>query len=513
MFRNLRIATRLGASFAMLVAVALALAFYGRWALGDVGTALRSVMEDRMVKVGQLRDVKDNLNITARAVRNIVLIDNDTAALEAEKKRIDAARLLNSALFKKQEESATSDKGRALLKELAERRAGYSALVDKAVTLGLANKDDEAREVLLKEIRPVQSAYFKALDDLIALQTESMDTSKKDALDLVERAGFTLVLLALLAGVASAAIAWAAARSITLPLREAVDVARRIADGDLSREVVVRSRDETGRLLAAMRDMQGGLLRVVGQVRGNADSVATASVQIAQGNQNLSQRTEEQASALEQTAATMEQLNITVRNNAESAKQAHRLAQGASDVAARGGEAVGQVVTTMRGISDSSRKIADIIGVIDGIAFQTNILALNAAVEAARAGEEGRGFAVVAGEVRTLAQRSAQAAKEIKGLIGRSVEQVEQGSVLVDRAGQTMGEIVGSIRRVSDIVSEISTASEQQSAGISQVGDAVGQMDQVTQQNAALVEESAAAAESLRGQAEELVQVVAAFRL
>jgi methyl-accepting chemotaxis protein len=251
----------------------------------------------------------------------------------------------------------------------------------------------------------------------------------------------------------------------------------------------------------------------VGTVRGNAESVATASAQIAQGNQDLSGRTEQQASALQQTAATMEQLGTTVRHNADSAQQANRLAQGASSVAVQGGEVVGKVVSTMQAISDSSRKIGDIIGVIDGIAFQTNILALNAAVEAARAGEQGRGFAVVASEVRSLAQRSADAAKEIKALIGRSVEQVEQGTALVDQAGKTMNDIVGSIQRVSDIVAEIDSASVEQSSGISQVGQAVTQMDQSTQQNAALVEQSAAAAESLRAKAQQLVQLVAVFKL
>jgi methyl-accepting chemotaxis protein len=259
--------------------------------------------------------------------------------------------------------------------------------------------------------------------------------------------------------------------------------------------------------------MQAALAQVVSSVRQNSESVATASAQIAQGNQDLSGRTEQQASALQQTAATMEELGTTVRNNADSAKQANQQAQGASSVAAQGGDVVGKVVATMQGINDSSRKIGDIISVIDGIAFQTNILALNAAVEAARAGEQGRGFAVVAGEVRTLAQRSAEAAKEIKTLIGRSVEQVDQGTLLVDQAGKTMGEIVDSIQRVSDIVAAITAASVEQSSGVHQVGQAVTQMDLATQQNAALVEESAAAAESLRTQAQQLVQAVAVFKL
>ncbi|MFG6416802.1 methyl-accepting chemotaxis protein [Roseateles sp. DC23W] len=292
----------------------------------------------------------------------------------------------------------------------------------------------------------------------------------------------------------------------------AVAVAERVARGDLSAEVGLKSGDSSS-LMANLAKMQVSLAQVVANVRQNSESVATASAQIAQGNQDLSSRTEQQASALQQTAATMEELGTTVRHNADSARQANQLAQSASSVAAEGGQVVGKVVTTMQGITDSSRKIGDIIGVIDGIAFQTNILALNAAVEAARAGEQGRGFAVVASEVRSLAQRSAEAAKEIKSLIGRSVEQVEQGTLLVDQAGKTMGDIVGSIQRVSDIVAEITSASAEQSTGVQQVGEAVTAMDQATQQNAALVEESAAAAESLRSQAQQLVQAVAVFKL
>ncbi|MCE2660162.1 MAG: methyl-accepting chemotaxis protein [Rubrivivax sp.] len=301
--------------------------------------------------------------------------------------------------------------------------------------------------------------------------------------------------------------------SITRPLNRAVEVADNIAGGDLTNHIDVTTKDETGQMLQALDEMQSSLSRTVGQVRGSADSVATASAQIAQGNQDLSGRTEEQASALQQTAATMEELGTTVRNNADSAKQANQLAQSATAVATQGGALVSKVVTTMQGINDSSRKIGDIIGVIDSIAFQTNILALNAAVEAARAGEQGRGFAVVASEVRSLAQRSADAAKEIKNLISRSVEQVEQGTVLVDQAGKTMGEIVGSSQRVSDIVAEITSASVEQSSGVQQVGEAVTQMDQATQQNAALVEESAAAAESLKGQAQGMVKAMAVFKL
>jgi methyl-accepting chemotaxis protein len=293
--------------------------------------------------------------------------------------------------------------------------------------------------------------------------------------------------------------------------REAAGIAREIANGNLVVDVPVRAGDSTS-LLAAMREMRDNLARIVTQVRTGSESVATASTQIAQGNQDLSSRTEQQASSLQQTAASMEELGTTVKQNADNARQANQLAEGASEVASRGGAVVSQVVDTMRGIQASSQKIADIIGTIDGIAFQTNILALNAAVEAARAGEQGRGFAVVAGEVRSLAQRSAEAAREIKSLITDSVERVEQGNSLVNQAGATMDEVVNAIRRVTDIMSEISAASAEQSQGVSQVAQAVGQMDQVTQQNAALVEESAAAADSLKQQAQGLVQAVAVFR-
>jgi methyl-accepting chemotaxis protein len=325
----------------------------------------------------------------------------------------------------------------------------------------------------------------------------------------------TAVSLALMLAVCSAGMVGSVvfSRSVTGPISRAVGVTQAVAAGDLSLEFDAKGEDEVAHLLQALQVMQTGLAQVVAKVRHNSDSVATASAQIAQGNQDLSERTERQSSALQETAAAMEQINGTVKGTADNALQASQLAKGASDVAAQGGAVVNQVVSTMHGITDSSRKIADIIGVIDGIAFQTNILALNAAVEAARAGEQGRGFAVVASEVRSLAQRSAEAAKEIRTLIGHSVAQVEQGASLVAKAGATMDDIVNSIQQVSDIVTEMTSANVEQSGGIRQVSEAINQMDQVTQQNAALVEESAAAAESLRDQAHQLVQSVAVFRL
>jgi len=302
-------------------------------------------------------------------------------------------------------------------------------------------------------------------------------------------------------------------RSITAPVAQAVEIATSVSQGNLSTSIEVHGTDETGQLLTALKNMQTELVRLVRHVRQSSNTVANASAEIAQGNQDLSARTSSQASTLEETAATMEELSSQVKNNADNARQANQMAASASSVAARGGEVVGRVVHTMKEINESSRKSADIIGVIDSIAFQTNILALNAAVEAARAGEQGRGFAVVASEVRSLAGRSAAAAKEIKTLINTSVERVEHGAALVDDAGTTMTEVVSSIRRVSDLVGEISSASDEQAAGAAQIGEAVTEMDQVTQQNAALVEEMAAAASSLKGQANDLVEVVAVFEL
>ncbi len=325
----------------------------------------------------------------------------------------------------------------------------------------------------------------------------------------------TAISLGVMLAVCAAGIAGAVlfSRTVTRPLDNAVRVSQAVAGGDLTVAQATPGKDEIAQLLNALHGMQTSLSRVVSHVRHNADSVALASAEIAQGNSDLSARTEQQASALEETSASMEELSSTVQANAENARTANQLAMSASTVAQQGGDVVAEVVSTMKGINDSSKKIADIISVIDGIAFQTNILALNAAVEAARAGEQGRGFAVVASEVRSLAGRSAEAAKEIKQLIGTSVERVEQGSSLVDRAGLTMSEVVSAIRRVTDIVGEISAASSEQSAGVAQVGEAVTQMDQATQQNAALVEQSAAAAQSLKQQAQQLVQAVAVFKL
>ena len=388
-----------------------------------------------------------------------------------------------------------------LIKARRDATDGRLPLAD-VVALFSLGKDKAAMD----GFRALNADFDKAEESLLVTRTAEAATLRSMLDNFLIGGTLLAAAMAVLVGVLIT-------RSIVRPIHQAVAVADRVSGGNLSQEIAFSGKDETARMLQALRQMQNSLIHTVGMVRGNAESVATASTQISQGNADLSQRTEQQASALEETAASMEQLNSTVRQNADNARQANQLAVSASTVAARGGAVVGQVVDTMRGINEGSRRIADIISVIDGIAFQTNILALNAAVEAARAGEQGRGFAVVASEVRSLAQRSADAAKEIKSLISSSVSQVEQGTTLVDQAGTTMREVVESIRRVADIMGEISAASTEQSQGVAQVGEAITQMDQVTQQNAALVEESAAAAASLKQQAEQLVEAVAVFQL
>ncbi|QTN24405.1 HAMP domain-containing protein [Rhizobacter sp. AJA081-3] len=418
-----------------------------------------------------------------------------------------------SEIQKELEAIVVSEKGKALMATVADKRKVYVDLRKDLMAL-IKNADPLAAEALLSSrVLPAAQEYIASMRATRDFQLGLAAEHGQDVKNGLDRAKLILSVL-LLAGLAvGSMMAWSIARSVTSPVHEAVKAAEVIASGDLSHSVSSQRGDELGDLLRTIGRMQESLRTLVGQVRTSTDSIGTASVEIATGNQDLSARTEQTASNLQQAASSMEQLNGTVKQSADSARQANQLAASAAEVAQRGGHVVSQVVSTMDEINASSKKIADIIGVIDGIAFQTNILALNAAVEAARAGEQGRGFAVVASEVRSLAQRSAEAAKEIKGLIGASVERVEAGSKLVADAGQTMGEIVGSVQRVSDIIGEITAAAAEQSDGIGQVNTAVTQLDQMTQQNAALVEQSAAAAESLKDQAMRLAQVVASFRL
>jgi methyl-accepting chemotaxis protein len=388
--------------------------------------------------------------------------------------------------------------------------------VDPIIALRKATSDGEMSPVIVAEQagkgKQAMDAMRKLVAEIKAEESGLMEQRARSVLALASTMTWTLVGGGALAVALAAFLALWLAKNITGPLRYAVSVAKRVATGDLTARVEVRSQDETGELLTALKDMNASLLDIVTRVRSGTDTIATASGEINAGNQDLSARTEQQASSLEETASSMEELTSTVKQNADHAGEASKLATAASDTALRGGAVVSEVVSTMGSINESARRISDIISVIDGIAFQTNILALNAAVEAARAGEQGRGFAVVASEVRNLAQRSAAAAREIKVLIVDSVEKVEAGSRLVDQAGSTMEEVVGSVKRVSDIISEIAAASGEQRAGIEQVNQAISQMDNATQQNAALVEEAAAAADSMQDQARELAQLVGTFQ-
>jgi methyl-accepting chemotaxis protein len=511
----MKTSTRLALSFGATVALGVGIATYAAVTLHALSANVDELANNRMVKVAQFNQLKDNTQSIARAARNI-MINSEPALVEEEKKKIADFSAKNTDILEKLDKSLVIPKARELYKTIVEARGPYSTALDHAIDLAVKGDQAGAGKYLISDVRPLQNVMFKAMDESGNFQ---QDIAEKLAHDAENTATFSVVLmsgLALLMAAIGGAVGWMLSRGLRkalgaepAALSEAVS---RVADGDLSQPLHVDPSD-TSSVLANVARMQASLASVVANVRSNSESVATASAQISQGNADLSQRTEEQASALEETAATMEQLGATVRTNADSARQANQMAQGASSSASQGGDVVSKVVTTMQGINESSRKISDIIGVIDGIAFQTNILALNAAVEAARAGEQGRGFAVVASEVRNLAQRSAEAAKEIKALIGRSVEQVEQGSALVDEAGKSMSDIIVAIQKVADIVGEIASASVEQSSGVQQVGEAVSQMDQATQQNAALVEESAAAAESLKNQAQQLVQAVVVFKL
>jgi methyl-accepting chemotaxis protein len=510
--RNLKISTRLALGFGLLIATMLTMVAVGLLQLGSLLETNRQIIESDWVKVQAANTLSTISQANAR--RTIEVYVAETDAQRAQKRaEILSARETFVQSFKTLQALVHRPEGRQLLGEVEAARNRYLTSMATFNELLDGGRKQEAFAELQGHIQVELATMQDRLDRLAKLEQQLATEAGARA---TEEAQFARVLLlALGAGglLAGLLLALWITRSITAPLRQAVRVAQAVSGGDLGSTIEVHSQDETGQLLQALQHMQESLVQVVCKVREGSESVATASAQIAQGNQDLSARTEGQASALQQTAASMEQLNSTVRQNADNARQANQLAQSASSVAAQGGEVVADVVRTMQEINDSARRISDIIQVIDGIAFQTNILALNAAVEAARAGEQGRGFAVVATEVRALAGRSAEAAREIRDLIGTSVDRVDAGSALVNRAGETMAEVVQAIGRVTDIMGEISAASTEQSQGVDQVNEAVTQMDHATQQNAALVEEMAAAAASLNGQAQELVQTVAVFDL
>ncbi len=512
MFKNLNISTRLAGTLALLLATMIATVATALFLMGSIRADTKTITDNWLPSV-ELVNQMNTISSDHRAEEfHHVVVTDPKAMANVEKSMADLL-----AMFDKEHKAymalISSDEERRLHEAFQSDWKTYLQVHDRMIALSRANESEKANAMLEGESK---IAYDKASANLVKLvnlnSTGAHDAAKRAEQSYLNARNTMVIALALAVAVAVAAGIWLM-RSITAPLNQALAVAERVAQGDLTSSIDIHANDEIGKVLHALQRMQDSLVKVVTTVRTGSESVSTASVQISEGNHDLSSRTESQASALEQTAASMEELSSTVRQNADNAAQANQLAQSASSAAAEGGEVVSQVVDTMRGINESSRKIADIINVIDGIAFQTNILALNAAVEAARAGEQGRGFAVVAGEVRNLAQRSAQAAKEIKQLINDSVDRVEMGNALVDKAGATMTQLVDSVRRVTDIMGEISAASKEQSDGVSQIGEAVTQMDQVTQQNAALVEEMSAAASSLKTQASDLVQTVAVFRI
>ncbi len=513
--RKLSLGARLALGFGIVILLGTVVATTGWLSLRALKGHVAVLVDDRVVTIATLNEMIDNSNVIARGLRNLLLM-KDEAQLRQESTRLDETRARNVAARTKLQAMLHDERARTLFEALEAARQPYAAAIDKMQRLVREGQAAEATALLFDAVRPAQEVFFGAVNKLVEDQKQQMRATATAARDTADTAGAWLAGLATAATLIGAVIARALTRSVTRAVggepEDAMRVASAIAEGDLAVGIPVRETDGHS-ILAAMRAMRDRLAEVVEQVRTSSESVATGSTQIATGNADLSQRTEEQASSLQQTAASMEELTITVQTNAQTAVAAHRLAVDASEAAARGGADVRQVVATIVEIAASSQRIAEIIGVIDGIAFQTNILALNAAVEAARAGSQGRGFAVVATEVRSLAQRSANAAREIKTLIEQSSRRVDAGVKQVNAAGATMEAVVVQAHRVSELVGEISSASAQQASGISQVGSAVLQLDQVTQQNAALVEESAAAAESLRAQASRLTDVVSVFRL
>jgi methyl-accepting chemotaxis protein len=509
---NLKIGSRLALAFSVVIALLLVILGVATSVLNGLSSVMDSVVDDRYAQIALANKIKTVGDHGAVTIGRILL----STQPEQLKKYMDeyasirAANTKNLADFEK---LLHTDEDKAQFEEQSKARKDYGVVVRKVFDLMAAGKRDEAMAVYQDEMAAPQARYYALIDKMVARQSQSMIDDVATAKDSSRTAKLQMVGASVLAVLLGVLTAWTITRSITHPIQRAIGLAESVAAGNLTYHLGVQSKDEVGRLITALQHMVDSLHRIVSEVRTGADTISTAAHEVSQGNTDLSARTEQQASALEQTASAMEQLTSAVKLSADNASQANQSAVSASSVATQGGQVVGQVIDTMSTISTSSKKIADIIGVIDGIAFQTNILALNAAVEAARAGEQGRGFAVVASEVRSLAQRSATAAKEIKSLIDASVDQVDQGSKMVEQAGVTMKQVVSSIKRVSEIVAEISASAREQSMGIEQVNSAILQMDDSTQRNAAMVEQGTASARALQDQAKQLTDVVRSFAL
>ncbi|MFY1875055.1 methyl-accepting chemotaxis protein [Achromobacter xylosoxidans] len=512
LFGNLSIGTRLTLGFGTVLALLLALTGLSQYELTHIGGINRAITEQTWAKANAINIIDVTTRANARA--NLELIVNTDprtaetlfARIDTNRKTIDQALETLRPLFRTEGE-------RQKLRLLEDVRGRYVKSFQGVGVLLKRGERDAARQRLLEETLPLLDGLQDRVIEISRIQSAEMVDAGADSQRVIDNAGMLNLILSGMAVLLGGLFAWRVSKSITAPLAQAVSVAETVARGDLGQPIHAVTRDETGRLLRALHDMQDKLAGAVRTIRAGSETISSAAGQIAAGNTDLSSRTEEQAASLEETAASMEELASTVKQNADNARQANQLAASASEVAQRGGAVVSAVVSTMGDISASSRKISEIVSVIDGIAFQTNILALNAAVEAARAGEQGKGFAVVAGEVRSLAQRSAQAAREVKTLIEASVSKVAEGAGQAENAGTTMQEVVASVKRVTDIMGEIAAASQEQASGIEQVNRAVSQMDEVTQQNAALVEEAAAAAGSMQDQAHALVRAVGVFRL
>jgi methyl-accepting chemotaxis protein len=510
--RDMKIGLRLGLGFGVIL-LAAALMLMGALVSNSINrTALLDTLQKAAAQQDLAEGMRQALLSSAVSVRNMGL---QTKVEEVQKDEAEAKkqRGLYIAAKGKLEAVGLEPQEREMFARLADIDTKTDAFFKEAVDLAAQFNTEQAAAMITGKIDPLSVQASGELAAFIALQKQHTETATQQANRSNQQAVGVITVAGVLVLLVAGFMAWRLTLSITQPLQTALNATVRVADGDLVSSIEVTGRDEAGQLLTGLTHMRDKLAELVSQVRVGAENISTGANEIAAGNSDLSQRTETQASNLQQTAASMEELSSTVKNNAETARQANQMAASASSAAANGGVVVGQVVSTMEGISTASRKIADIIGVIDGIAFQTNILALNAAVEAARAGEQGRGFAVVASEVRSLAGRSAEAAKEIKSLIGASVEKIETGSRLVGAAGESMNDIVGQVKRVADLIGEISASATEQTSGIEQVNQAIVQLDNVTQQNAALVEEAAAAADSLNQQAERMVGVVSNFKL
>ncbi|EJN09978.1 methyl-accepting chemotaxis protein [Herbaspirillum sp. YR522] len=512
-FRNLKIAKKLLVSFVCVLALMAILGIFSIKQLDQVNRASTEITTDWMPSIRTLAELKLLLARVRSFESQMAIYDGDAEAMTALVKRSQVVLGLLGTTLKAYEAEISAPAEKEVYPAVKNSVAEFLVEHEKIMAAFLANNNAEGRTLFLGRSNKIYPELLANLDKLVKINGEGSEAATKGADDTFKSGRVWIVAMLAAALLIGMALALYVARIIAAPLSAAVAVAQRVAQGDLTADIKPESSDETGQLMLSLKAMNDSLLGVVGQVRGGTDTIATASTQIASGNLDLSSRTEEQASSLEQTASALEELTSTVKQNSDNARQANQLAVNASQVAEEGGKVVGQVVATMSSIKEASTRIVEIISVIDGIAFQTNILALNAAVEAARAGEQGRGFAVVASEVRSLAQRSASAAKEIKVLIDDSVTKVGAGTTLVETAGETMTEVVSSVRRVTDIVAEISAASQEQSVGIDEINRAVAQMDEVTQQNAALVEEAAAAAQSMQEQARNLSEVVSVFKL